>query len=93
MTNDFWAVSDLIAKFRAKLDLILWREGKRHEMDAHLPFDLRDLLENALVPVLDAAIASIEYDPTDEDLGGGEPPVTMAEMHAATHVQHIAMHS
>lgn len=89
---DFSKVSELIADFKNKLEVIVKRDGSRHEMDAHIPFDLMDLIENELQPVLEEAIQKIEWEPSDDDLLG-EPAVTMAEMHSAAHAQHIAMHS
>jgi hypothetical protein len=50
------------------------------------------LLEDELLPVLEQVIASIEYEPSDEEMGG-EPPITMAEMHSAAHAQHMALHN
>lgn len=93
MTNDFWKVSTLVADFRSKLEVIVKRDGSRHLMDAHIPFDLMDVLENELMPVLDAAIACIEWEPSDVDLCTGEPPMTMREMHSAAHAQHIELHN
>ena len=61
MTNDFAAVSTLVAEFQRKLEVIVKRDGSRHLMDAHIPMDLMDVLENELMPALDAAIACIEW--------------------------------
>lgn len=91
MTNDFAAVSTLVAEFQRKLEVIVKRDGSRHMMDMHMPLDLMAVLEDELMPALDAAIACIEWEPSDEDLLG-EPPMTAGEMHSAAHAQHIAMH-
>lgn len=91
--NDFAKVSTLVAEFKDKLNVIIKRDGSRHEMDAHIPFDLMDLLENELQPLLEEAICKIEWEPSDEDLCPGEPPLTSAEMHSSAYAQHIAMHS
>lgn len=93
MTNDFAAVSTLVAEFQRKLEVIVKRDGSRHMMDAHIPMDLMDVLENELMPTLDAAIACIEWEPSDEDLCPGEPPMTMQEMHSAAHAQHVELHN
>lgn len=93
MTNDFWTVSTLIAQFQGKLDVIIQRDGSRHMMDAHIPFDLMAILEDELAPALDAAIQCIERDPSDEDLCPGEPPMSMQEMHSAAHAQHMELHN
>jgi hypothetical protein len=93
MTNDFWAVSTLVAEFQQKLEVIVKRDGSRHMMDAHIPMDLMDVLENELMPTLDVAIAWIEWEPSDEDLCPGEPPMTMQELHSAAHAQHMELHN
>ena len=36
MTNDFYAVSQLVAEFQDKLKVIIERDGSRHLMDAHI---------------------------------------------------------
>jgi hypothetical protein len=92
MTNDFATVSTLIAEFQRKLEVIIKRDGSRHLMDAHIPFDLMAVLEDDLMPALDAAITCIEWEPSDDDILG-EPPMTMQEMHSAAHAQHIALHN
>ena len=94
MTNDFYAVSQLVAEFQDKLKVIVERDGSRHMMDAHIDIHTMGLLEDELLPVLEQVIASIEYEPSDEEmLGLGEPPITMAEMHSAAHAQHMALHN
>lgn len=91
--NDFATASALIADVYRRLDVIIKRDGSRHMMDAHIPSDVADILEDELMPVLEEVIRKIEWEPSDEDLMPGEPPITMAEMHSAAHAQHIAMHS
>lgn len=92
MANDFAAVSTLVAEFRDKLKVIVARDGARHMMDAHIDFNTMGLLEEELLPVLEQVMTSIEYEPSDEEMGG-EPPITMAEMHSAAHAQHMALHN
>lgn len=92
MANDFAAVSTLVAEFQDKLKVIVARDGARHMMDAHIDFSTMGLLEEELLPLLEQVIASIEYEPSDEEMGG-EPPITMAEMHSAAHAQHMALHN
>lgn len=91
--NDFHTVSTLVAEFKGKLDVIIKRDGSRHEMDAHIPMDVMNLLEDELQPILKEVIAAIEWEPGDEDLCPSEPPITMAEMHQAAWVEHVQMHS
>ena len=92
MTNDFYAVSQLVAEFQDKLKVIVQRDGSRHLMDAHIDIHTMGLLEDELLPVLEQVIASIEYEPSDDEMGG-EPPISMAEMHSAAHAQHRALHN
>lgn len=91
--NDFSKVSELVAEFQRKLAVIVKRDGSRHMMDAHIPFDVMGVIEDELQPVLEELIRKIEWEPSDEDLLPGEPPITAAEMHSAAFAQHIAMHS
>ena len=63
---------------------VIAREDKRHMMDEHLTTSMRNLLEE-IIPQLEY---EIDYDPTPEhlwDLTGGEPPVTLDEMHTAAY--------
>lgn len=90
--NDFYKVSELVADFKRKLDVIVKRDGSRHQMDAHIPLDVMRILEDELQPALEAAIAAIEWEPSDDDLLG-EPAMTLDQMHSAAYVQHLAMHS
>jgi hypothetical protein len=92
MANDFAAVSTLVAEFQDKLKVIVQRDGSRHLMDAHIDIHTMGLLVDELLPVLEQVIASIEYEPSDEEMGG-EPPMTMAEMHSAAHAKHMALHN
>ena len=93
MTSDFWKVSTLVAEFQQKLKVIVERDGSRHQMDAHIPFDLMDVIEEEIMPALETAIACIEWEPSDADLCLGEPPMSMQEMHSAAHAQHIELHN
>lgn len=90
--NDFSKVSELVADFKQKFDVIVKRDGSRHQMDAHIPMQVMAIFEDELQPALEAAIAAIEWEPSDEDLLG-EPAMTLDEMHSAAYVQHLAMHS
>lgn len=68
---------------------VVERENKLHLMDMTVPSWYLDTIENEVLPVLEDLI---DYEPSDEELGG-EPPVTMDEMHTAAHKQHQDMHS
>ena len=61
------------------------RADKRHEMDAHLTTSMRMLLEDEIIPQLEN---ELDFDPTPQylwDDTGGEPPVTLDEMHTAAY--------
>ena len=60
---------------------VIAREDKRHMMDEHLTASMRDLLESEIIPQLEN---ELDFDPTPQylwDDTGGEPPVTLDEMH------------
>ena len=76
--------SDKIQRALDILKGVIEREDKRHMMDEHLTTSMRNLLEE-IIPQLEY---EIDYDPTPEhlwDLTGGEPPVTLDEMHTAAY--------
>jgi len=91
MIDDFDQASKLICEFHRKLEVVVKRDASRHLMYAHMPHSLLCLLEDELLPLLQAAIDEIEYDPTPEY--SEEPGITMAEMHSGAWAQHQAMHS
>ena len=67
------------------LKAIIEREEKRYMMDAHLTPSMRDLLESEIIPQLEN---ELDFDPTPEHLwddSGGEPPITLDEMHTAAY--------
>ena len=92
MLNDFATVARLIAEFEDKLKAIVERDGRRHMMDAHIDFHTMAAIEDDLLPALELVMLCIDSEPSDEEMGG-EPPVTMAEMHSAAHAQHVAFHN
>ena len=64
---------------------VIAREDKRHMMDEHLTASMRDLLESEIIPQLEN---ELDFDPTPQylwDDTGGEPPVTLDEMHTAAY--------
>ena len=67
------------------LEAIIEREDKRHMMDQHLTTSMRMLLEDEIIPQLEN---ELDFDPTPQylwDNSGGEPPVTLDEMHTAAY--------
>ena len=78
MVNEFKQVELILKDLKA----IIEREDKRHQMDEHLTTSMRMLLEDEIIPQLEN---ELDFDPTPQylwDNSGGEPPVTLAEMHA-----------
>ena len=71
-------------KIQRALDIlkgVIAREDKRHMMDEHLTASMRNLLESEIIPQLEN---ELDFDPTPQylwDDTGGEPPVTLDEMH------------
>jgi hypothetical protein len=84
-------VSQLIQDYRRlplirkELEEMLERETKRHMMDSDHYY--QTALENAI----DALNEYLEYDPSCES--GGEPPMTMDEIHTAAWKEHLEAHS
>ena len=60
---------------------VISREEKRHPMDEELTTSMKMLLEDEIIPQLEN---ELDFDPTPQylwDDTGGEPPVTLDEMH------------
>lgn len=87
-THPPFRVNDL-----SKLDLI--RRELRAIIEHQEKLDIVDTelgLDDALYQVLEILDEYLDWEPSDDDMGG-EPPMTMTEMHAGAWKQHIAMHS
>ena len=83
----------VLERILKELHEVVARENKRPMECADLTPSLLALLEEEIIPSLEN---EINYDPTPQylyDNTGGEPPVTMAEMHASAWQQHQEMHS
>ena len=83
MINENTHVGQILKDLKAIID----REDKRHEMDAHLTTSMRMLLEDEIIPQLEN---ELDFDPTPQHLwddSGGEPPITLDEMHTAAYNQ------
>ena len=66
---------------------VIAREDRLHMMDQHLTTSMRMLLEDEIIPQLEN---ELDFDPTPQylwDDSGGEPPVTLDEMHTAAYNQ------
>ena len=64
---------------------VIAREDRLHIMDQHLTTSMRMLLEDEIIPQLEN---ELDFDPTPQylwDDTGGEPPVTLDEMHTAAY--------
>ena len=76
-----------VEKILKDLKAIIEREDKRHQMDEHLTHSMRSLLEDEIIPQLENEL-ELDYDPSPYylwDNSGGEPPVTLDEMHTAAY--------
>ncbi len=83
MINEYTQIGLILKDLKAIID----REDKRHEMDAHLTTSMRMLLEDEIIPQLEN---ELDFDPTPQylwDDSGGEPPITLDEMHTAAYNQ------
>ena len=77
MVNEFKQIELILKDLKAVIE----RESKRHLMDEHLTHSMRSLLEDLIIPHLEN---ELDVDPTPQHLwdnSGGEPPVTLDEMH------------
>ena len=66
---------------------VIAREDRLHMMDQHLTTSMRMLLEDEIIPQLEN---ELDFDPTPEylwDNSGGEPPITLDQMHTAAYNQ------
>ena len=87
-THPPFRVNDL-----SKVDLI--RRELRAIIEHQDSLDIMDTeigLDSVLYEVLEILDGYLDYEPSDEDMGG-EPPMTLTEMHAGAWRQHVAMHS
>ena len=83
MINENTHVKQIVKDLKA----IIEREDKRHQMDEHLSHSMRSLLEDEIIPQLENEL-EMDYDPSPYylwDNSGGEPPVTLEEMHTAAY--------
>jgi len=85
MVNELKQVELILKDLKAVIE----REDKRHQMDEHLTHSMRSLLEDEIIPQLENEL-ELDYDPSPYylwDNSGGEPPVTLDEMHTAAYNQ------
>ena len=83
MVNEYSEIKAALQTLQSVID----RESKRHLMDEHLTSSMRTLLEDEILPQLEN---ELNFDPTPEHLwdnSGGEPPVTLDEMHTNAYNQ------
>ncbi len=87
--NEYTALAGILKELKA----IVARESKRPQVCEDLTFSLLALLKLEIIPSLEN---EIDYDPTPQylyDNTGGEPPVTMAEMHEIARAHSKLLHS
>ncbi len=87
--NEYTALAGILKELKA----IVARESKRPQGCEDLTLSLLALLEEEIIPSLEN---EIDYDPTPQylyDNTGGEPPVTMAEMHEIARAHSKLLHS
>ena len=89
MTNHYGPIRENeYAKIKRALEIlkgVMAREGRRHMMDTDLTTSMQMLLEDEIIPMLEN---ELDFDPTPQylwDNSGGEPPVTLDEMHTAAY--------
>jgi hypothetical protein len=83
MVNELKQIELILKDLKAVIE----REDKRHQMDEHLTHSMRSLLEDEIIPQLENEL-ELDYDPSPYylwDNSGGEPPVTLDEMHTAAY--------
>ena len=81
MINEYTHIENIVKDLKA----IIEREDKRHMMDQHLTTSMKMLLEDEIIPQLEN---ELDFDPTPQylwDDTGGEPPITLDEMHTAAY--------
>ena len=61
-TNNVWEmdIDRLLYTFQQRMEILIKKEGKKHQMDAH---HMLDQIENELMPEVDAIV---NYDPTPQ---------------------------
>jgi hypothetical protein len=90
--SDLSTLSTLTAQYHQQLVALVARENARHLWTMHLPFEVLQVVEEELLPALEAVQEALDWEPSDADLGG-EPPLTAAEMHSAAWQQHQDTHN
>jgi hypothetical protein len=90
--SDFSLLADLTAAYQQQLGALVKRDSNRDVMDMHLPLDVLNVIEEELLPALQAVTAALDWEPSDADLLG-EPPLSSAEMLTAAWQQHLSAHN
>ena len=87
MTNEYIAIETALQQLKDVVE----RENNRHIMDQHLMTSMLNLLEDEIIPQIEN---ELDYDPTPQylwDDSGGEPPVTLDEMHTQAYKQKYSL--
>jgi hypothetical protein len=90
--SDLSTLSTLTAQYHQQLLALIARDDARLMMNMHLPFEVLQVVEEELLPALEAVQEALDWEPSDADLGG-EPSLTAAEMHTAAWQQHQDTHN
>ena len=88
-TNEY----TVLGRILKELNEVVARENRRPFEYADLTPSLLALLEDEIIPSLEN---ELDYDPTPQylyDNSGGEPPVTMAEIHEIARAHSKLLHS
>lgn len=78
-----------------RIKQLLREDSKRHMMDAE-PYWLIECIEDEVVPGIEKFLEMMDDDPTPQylyDHSGGEPPITMSEIHSNAWKEHQEAHS
>ena len=90
--KDFYS---LIHHVEKKLKMLLIQDSKLHMMDSEPSWSI-ELIEDEIMPAFEKFLEAWDDDPTPQylyDNSGGEPPVTMSEIHSAAWKEHQKAHS
>lgn len=92
---EFKDFHSLVYHVEKKIKMLLIQDSKLHMMDAEPSWSI-ELIEDEIMPALEKFLEAWDDDPTPQylyDNSGGEPPVTMREMHNSAWNEHVKLHS
>jgi len=92
---EFKDFHSLVYHVEKKIKMLLIQDSKLHMMDAEPSWSI-ELIEDEIMPALEKFLEAWDDDPTPQylyDNSGGEPPITMSEIHSAAWREHQEAHS